>query len=79
MIVKKTCRNRFTAFISTARRYSHASPDIIAARSALAFCYATRRLGVGTAAVVVDPALLKAKQCYLCAVCKGHVLGLLRS
>lgn len=29
MIVKKTCRNRFTAFISTARRYNHASPDII--------------------------------------------------
>ena len=29
MMVKKTCRNRFTAFISTARRYSHASPDII--------------------------------------------------
>ena len=31
MIVKKTCRNRFTAFISTANRYSHASPDIIVA------------------------------------------------
>ena len=29
MIVKKTCRNRFTAFINTANRYSHASPDIV--------------------------------------------------
>jgi hypothetical protein len=29
MMVKKTCRNRLTAFISTASRYSHASPDII--------------------------------------------------
>ena len=29
MIVKKTCKKRLTAFISTARRYSHASPDII--------------------------------------------------
>ena len=29
MIVKKTCRNRLTAFISTASRYSHASPDIM--------------------------------------------------
>lgn len=29
MIVKKTCRNKLTAFISTANRYSHASPDII--------------------------------------------------
>ena len=29
MIVKKTCRNKLTAFISTASRYSHASPDII--------------------------------------------------
>ena len=29
MIVKKTCKNRFTAFISTDKRYSHASPDII--------------------------------------------------
>lgn len=29
MIVKKTCRNRFTALMSTARRYSHASPDIM--------------------------------------------------
>lgn len=29
IIVKKTCRNRFTALISTARRYSHASPDIM--------------------------------------------------
>ena len=29
MIVKKTCKKRLTAFISTARRYSHASPDIM--------------------------------------------------
>lgn len=29
MIVKKTCRNRFTALISTANRYNHASPDIM--------------------------------------------------
>lgn len=29
MIVKKTCKNRFTAFISTANRNSHASPDIL--------------------------------------------------
>ena len=27
--MKKTCKKRFTAFISTARRYSHASPDIL--------------------------------------------------
>lgn len=30
MIVKKTCKNRFTALISTANKYSHASPDIMA-------------------------------------------------
>ena len=30
IIVKKTWRKRFTAFIKTANRYSHASPDIIA-------------------------------------------------
>lgn len=29
IMVKKTWRKRFTAFISTARRYNHASPDII--------------------------------------------------
>lgn len=29
MIVKKTCRNKLTAFISTANRKSHASPDIL--------------------------------------------------
>lgn len=29
MIVKKTWRKRLTAFMSTERRYSHASPDII--------------------------------------------------
>ena len=29
IIVKKTCKNRFTALINTANRYSHASPDII--------------------------------------------------
>ena len=29
MIVKKTCRKRLTAFMSTAKRYSHASPDIM--------------------------------------------------
>lgn len=30
MMVKKTWRNRLTALISTANRYSHASPDILA-------------------------------------------------
>jgi len=29
MIVKKTWRKRLTAFMSTASRYSHASPDIL--------------------------------------------------
>ena len=29
IIVKNTWRNRLTAFMSTANRYSHASPDII--------------------------------------------------
>ena len=29
MIVKKTCKNRLTALISTANRYNHASPDIM--------------------------------------------------
>ncbi len=29
MIVKKTCKNKLTAFIRTASRYSHASPDIM--------------------------------------------------
>src|SRR6266480_519543 len=29
MIVKKTCKKRLTAFMRTANRYSHASPDII--------------------------------------------------
>jgi len=31
MMVKKTCKNRFTAFIRTANKYSHASPDIMTA------------------------------------------------
>jgi len=35
IIVKKTCRNRFTALINTARRYSHASPDIMVVVSRL--------------------------------------------
>jgi hypothetical protein len=30
MMVKKTWRKRLTAFISTAKRYNHASPDILA-------------------------------------------------
>lgn len=30
MMVKKTWRNRLTAFMSTAKRYNHASPDILA-------------------------------------------------
>ena len=30
MMVKKTCRNRLTAFMSTAKRYNHASPDMLA-------------------------------------------------
>jgi len=29
IMVKKTWRNRLTAFNSTARRYSHASPDMM--------------------------------------------------
>ena len=29
MMVKKTCRKRLTAFMSTASKYSHASPDIM--------------------------------------------------
>jgi hypothetical protein len=29
IIVKNTCRKRLTAFISTAKRYSHASPDML--------------------------------------------------
>jgi hypothetical protein len=29
MMVKNTWRNRLTAFMSTARRYNHASPDIL--------------------------------------------------
>ena len=32
MIVKKTCRKRLTAFITTANRYNHASPDILLAQ-----------------------------------------------
>lgn len=39
MIVKKTCRNRLTAFISTANRKSHASPDILSV-----FCAGIRYL-----------------------------------
>lgn len=31
MMVKNTCRNRLTAFMMTAKRYNHASPDILAA------------------------------------------------
>jgi hypothetical protein len=31
MMVKKTCRKRLTAFISTANRYNQASPDIMMA------------------------------------------------
>jgi hypothetical protein len=31
MMVKKTCRNRLTAFINTANKYNHASPDIVIA------------------------------------------------
>lgn len=29
MMVKKTWRNRLTAFMSTAKRYNHASPDMV--------------------------------------------------
>lgn len=29
MMVKKTCRNKLTAFMSTENRKSHASPDIL--------------------------------------------------
>jgi hypothetical protein len=29
MMVKKTCRKRLTAFMRTASRYNHASPDIL--------------------------------------------------
>ena len=29
MMVKKTCRNKLTALIKTASRYSHASPDML--------------------------------------------------
>lgn len=29
MIVKKTCKNKLTALISTANKYNHASPDIM--------------------------------------------------
>lgn len=32
MMVKKTWRKRLTAFIMTAKRYSHASPDILTTR-----------------------------------------------
>jgi hypothetical protein len=31
IIVKKTCKNKLTALINTAKRYSHASPDIMTA------------------------------------------------
>jgi hypothetical protein len=34
IMVKKTCRNRLTAFINTARRYNHASPVIVRASCA---------------------------------------------
>ena len=40
IIVKKTCRKRLTAFISTASRYSHASPDIICASRPLQAVFA---------------------------------------
>jgi hypothetical protein len=29
MMVKNTCKNRFTAFINTANRNNQASPDIV--------------------------------------------------
>jgi hypothetical protein len=29
IMVKNTCRNRLTALIMTAKRYNHASPDIM--------------------------------------------------
>lgn len=35
IMVKKTCRNRLTAFINTARRYNHASPVIVRASCAV--------------------------------------------
>ena len=35
MIVKNTWRKRLTAFMSTANRYSHASPDIMRKKAAL--------------------------------------------
>lgn len=34
MMVKNTWRKRLTAFISTASRYNHASPDILATKIA---------------------------------------------
>ena len=54
IMVKKTCRKRLTALISTASRYSHASPDIIVmfavdpttSRDYLAICHTTSGLQV---------------------------------
>lgn len=47
MIVKKTWRNRLTALIRTANRYSHASPDIILNAGSSAFDRASEYIWVG--------------------------------
>ena len=46
MIVKKTWRNRLTAFISTAKRYNHASPDILADYSSLESWFRSPRISL---------------------------------
>ena len=50
MIVKKTCKKRLTAFMSTARRYSHASPDIMCG----VMYYTTSEYGVLACVVLGD-------------------------
>ena len=42
MMVKKTCKKRLTAFMRTASRYNHASPDILTARPTAAHAPTSR-------------------------------------
>lgn len=44
MIVKKTCKNKLTAFINTANRYNHASPVIV-----IVCCVSNAKMQDGTA------------------------------
>lgn len=63
MMVKKTWRKRLTAFINTANRYNHASPDIVSR-----YCAAYRLLSNNSS--FANQRVHQGKGCLNCK-CKG--------